>query len=341
MKISAVIPTRNRPAYIQPLLDNIALQTYPVAEIIIVDASDDLHYKDDIAEKFSAVPLRWIASEASVCIQRNLGIAQATSPWIFLCDDDMRFPKDYVETLVNTISQHPECAAASGLFMQLENDTWVYRYPFKNFRGLLWAYVFRLSVWGEVKGMNVSALVRPAYARLCKFYECLGNSVSVGGWPVITNFDTPFFVTKTYSLGSSLIKKEMLQASPFDEVLDPSGIGDNYGVALAFPNDAAIVVTHRTQTYNAKAPENRLEYALAYYRRILALHYFLTTNARFKKSNRRWLAWSLVGLLMSFAVKGQLRLAYANLKALILIARNRNPYVEGAAKNKKVVRPSL
>src|SRR5687768_4696376 len=100
MKISVIIPTRNRASHIKTLLTNLQAQTYSPSEIIIVDSSDDKKYKDDIFMEFQLLPLIWIDSEASVCVQRNKGVQLAKNPWIFLCDDDIRIPDDYIDQLI-------------------------------------------------------------------------------------------------------------------------------------------------------------------------------------------------------------------------------------------------
>jgi glycosyltransferase involved in cell wall biosynthesis len=46
------------------------------------------------------LPIQYILSEKSVCIQRNIGIRKAETPWVFLCDDDVEVPPDYLQQLV-------------------------------------------------------------------------------------------------------------------------------------------------------------------------------------------------------------------------------------------------
>lgn len=341
MKISAVIPTRNREYSIRTLLSNLKRQTYTLSEVIIVDSSDNKGYRENILKEFSSLPLHWIDSEPSVCVQRNKGIQFASSSWIFLCDDDIQIPDDYIEQLVLFIENHPKCNSVSGLFMQTENNDWVYSYPFKNFSSLLWAYIFKLSVWGSVDNLKVSNFLAPIYNYLCKYYKKLGNSLTDAGWPVLTQLDEPHFTTSTYSLGSNLIKKEWLKNSPYEEVLDPHGYGDNYGVALGFPMKNSIHVTHSTKAYNSKAAENRQENSVAYFRRLLALHYFLSTRKEFTLKNRIWFLWSLLGNQILFLVKKRSRLTRANYEAMKLIIKNKNPYLLGARNGWRIVKPTF
>jgi hypothetical protein len=62
-----------------------------------------------------------------------------------------------------------------------------------------------------------------------------GNHISKAGWPVISDFSGDYFKTPLYSLGASLVRRDWLLRSPFDEVLDRHGIGEHYGVIAGFP----------------------------------------------------------------------------------------------------------
>jgi hypothetical protein len=164
--------------------------------------------------------------------------------------------------------------------------------------------------------------------------------MTIAGWPVITQLDKPYFTTQTYSLGSSITKRTWLIESPYDEVLDPSGIGDNYGVTLGFMNGQGMYVTHSTYSHNYRAKDNRLEASTAYFRRILALHYYLMTRKGFTANNRRWFVWSLLGNVLLSVGKLKFHLVKANVKAIVLILMNKNPYVVGKKDGRKIIKPT-
>ena len=115
MQISVVIPTCNRKARLLSLLQNPERSSYPLQEVIIVDSGDDRLTSAEYAA-FKTLNVRYVSSEKSVCIQRNTGIRMAQSPWIFLCDDDIEIPADYLEKLTLHTGRHfeagvPRCAA--------------------------------------------------------------------------------------------------------------------------------------------------------------------------------------------------------------------------------------
>ena len=96
---------------------------------------------------------------------------------------------------------------------------------------MLYRYIFKLSIWGTLQNDTNGLFGK----RINEYYYKKGNDISKAGWPVITNFCGNYFKTPLYGLGASLIKKEWLIHSPFDETLDRHGIGDNYGVAAKLP----------------------------------------------------------------------------------------------------------
>jgi glycosyltransferase involved in cell wall biosynthesis len=339
MEISIVIPSRKRLHHLRALLGCIAAQTFAAAEVIVVDSSDDKSYGDQLKQEFPELKIIWIDSIPSVCIQRNLAIQEAKGSWVFLCDDDIEIPKDYLEKLVNYIDAHPSCGVVSGALYQVHNGRWVESYPPKNFADLLWRYIFQLSVWGDISKIKTPLLLKPLGPIVKNFYCKRGNSISLAGWPLITQWKEDHFQTTFYSLGANLVKREWLLNSPYDEVLDPGGIGDNYGVTLGFPGTNIIHVVRTVHAYHHMSNENRLAEAIAYYRRILALHYFLKRGE--KRSAIPWLIWSLAGSLIIHLFKADMQKCRACLKATAKIASGKNPYWKGHLANKKVVEPQL
>jgi glycosyltransferase involved in cell wall biosynthesis len=296
--------------------------------VIVVDSGEDRLSAVDIS-LFNNLHIHNISSERSVCIQRNVGINLARSPWIFLCDDDMEPPADYLLKLVEHLKLHPETNAVSGLILQKESDKWTGSYPIHSGMLLLWKYFFQLSIWGPVEIKRSGFIIK----RIRKYYSNKGNHLSKAGWPVITNFTGDYFNTPVYGLGASLIKKECLLNSPFDEVLDRHGIGDNYGVAVKFPNQ--IHVLNNAFVYHHQEIINRLQNRIVYFRRALALDYFRQTIPALKSIKKRWLLWSLTGNFFFYIFTVQLFMIQPALKAILKIMLNKNPYVKAALMHKK------
>ncbi len=338
MDISVVIPTRNRPDRVRNALSSLAQQTLPPAEVIVVDASDEgLYGLGALAKDFPTLPLISLSSRPSVCIQRNKGIEAATSDWIFLCDDDIELPQDHFQQLADHVANHPRCSAVAGRLRQLESGVWVDEYPPRKFSTALYQFVFQLSVWGPIDGVMTNRLTRPLLAWMKEWYRRRGNRDSLAGWPLITQWRRPCFTARFYSLGADLIRREFLLSTPYDLVLDPGGIGDNYGVALGLPNGIDII--DGTYALHHREQHNRVNQKIAYYRRILALHYFV--RARFPNATvtTLWLCWSIIGLSMLQLRRLDIAALKLSAKAFFQIVAGRNPYVVAKNEGKTVVSP--
>ncbi|MEI9807339.1 MAG: glycosyltransferase family 2 protein [Bacteroidota bacterium] len=333
--ISVVIPTCDRSARLLSLLHDLDRSSYPVDEVIIVDAGDDRLLPEQYTV-FRNLNIRYISAEKSVCIQRNTGIKIARSPWVFLCDDDIEVPVDYLQVLVSHIHMHPEAGAISGHWLQKEGEDWKATYPVHSSRTLLWKFIFQLGIWGEINCSSHDIFTR----KVKEYYQRKGNHISKAGWPVNTDFTGDYSICPVYSLGASLVKKEWLVHSPYDEVLDRHGIGDNYGVAVDLPVPG-IHIFHRAFVYHHLEPANRLKRSLQYYRRTLALAYFVKTKPGLKHIKKYRIIWSLAGNLLGFLYARDGMMIRAALKSMAKIAFNKNPYVIAGKTNKKVTEPSL
>jgi glycosyltransferase involved in cell wall biosynthesis len=325
---------------ISRVLQTLKDQILQPEEIIIVDASDPEIRIEDVVNLFKDIPVKFMASPvASVCAQRNIGVRMAKQDWIFLCDDDLELDTNYLQEIHKHIINNPESGAVSGRFLQQEQAEWVGEYPVTGFADLLWRFLFQLSIWGDINKVS-SAFPGSIILRWIKnFYSRRSNSLTKAGWPLITSWSVDQLDTTVYSLGASVVRKDWLLRSPYDEVLDPSGIGDNYGVALGLPYKRSIRVIGSTAAYNHRAVENRLDRPLAYFRRVLALHYFIKKNKNFGQTTVIWFVWSIIGNLALAILKRDSLMIRANRKVLVLILTGKNPYRLASLRGEKIIKP--
>ena len=317
--ISVVIPTCNRRISLLRLLHDLNQSSYPLSEVIIVDSGDTPLLPADLLS-FPNLELHYLRTERSVCVQRNKGIQTARSSWIFLCDDDIEMPPDYLTRLMAHAQSHPDAVALSGLILQKDKEGWQSMYPVRSPFELYWKFIFRLGIWGEIQCQG------PLVKKIKNYYRQRGNHLSAAGWPVLTEFSGDSFTTPVYGLGASLVQREWLLASPYDETLDPHGIGDNYGVAAGFPPNS-IHVLNSAFVYHHQETVNRLQRPLQYERRVLALDYFVQTKPALYQVKRRWLILSLIGNLLGFLAARDFRMIWPALRSSWQIATGRNPYL--------------
>lgn len=333
MDISVVIPTCNRKTRLLSLLHNLDNSTLSVKEVIIVDSGEDRLTDTDLAV-FTKLTIKYIFSEKSVCIQRNKGIAFATSEWIFLCDDDIEVPDDYLKKLEQHINDLPEAGAVSGSVLQKEKDKWVAHYVERSGLKLSWKYFFQLGYWGTIECPD-----NFLFRKIKKNYQGNENHLSKAGWPVLTHFSGKYYTTPMFGLGASLIKKEWLLNSLYDEVLDSHGIGDHYGVTAGFPGKIHIVTD--AFVYHHQEKINRLESSVQYYRRALALDHFIIKGKVLSHIKKRWLVWSLFGNFIEAVFSLNTLMLKPTFKSLYIVALGKNPYTKAAKENLKTIEPKL
>ena len=295
----------------------------------MVDASDVPPAAEELRQRHPGLPLTCLYSEPSVCVQRNLGIRQVTSPLVFVCDDDMIVPPTYVATLRQYMLQHPEVAAASGLVVEPGQATdHLSQYPVKSVGELLFRFIFQLSVWGAIDHLQPSWIGRLPLALLRRYYAWRNNGLSAAGWPEITCFEPPAFRTRVWGLGASLLRRQWLGEQPYDEMFDRHGIGDNFDLCLRLPGERPVAVLTEAWVEHTKSTVNRLPREVSYYRRTLSLHYFLSRYPAFSRRHRLFFLWSLGGKYLESWYRGERQRAASTLHIMRLILRRRNPYVQ-------------
>jgi glycosyltransferase involved in cell wall biosynthesis len=320
VNVSVVVPTRNRRNRLLALLGNLERSTHPIVDVVVVDSSDEPLAETDCA-RFPGLRLEYVATKVrSVCAQRNAGIRRAQGSWVFLCDDDMEVPSNYLARIADHVLAHPEAGAVSGLVLEEQGGRWRSEHPVTSRLGLLWRYVFQLGVWGpiEVRG--------PIVDLIAERYRRRGNHISCAGWPVLVDFSGEYFRTPLYTLGASVVRKHWLLGSPYDERLDPHGLGDNYGVAIGFPREGIHILTGLAVLHH-KEQSNRLHDDEAYARRLLALHYFIKSRAELTYTSEGAFIWSLFGQVAFHAMTGNRRFTRAAWATLRTVLRGKNPYL--------------
>jgi glycosyltransferase involved in cell wall biosynthesis len=102
--VSVVIPTYNRPNFLQRALESVLKQNYKQTEIIIVDdcPSDPVR---EIVESYTDDRIEYIQHEENkgVCAARNTGIKNITGKYVSFLDDDDRWNEKKLQQQVQLI----------------------------------------------------------------------------------------------------------------------------------------------------------------------------------------------------------------------------------------------
>ncbi|MGI8917996.1 MAG: glycosyltransferase [Pyrinomonadaceae bacterium] len=127
MKVSLVVPLRNEERSLPNLLESIGRQTFPPAEIILVDGGSSDRTVELAREAATHQKIRVIeAGPATPGRGRNVGIAEASNEWVALTDAGNRLEETWLERLVSSAEADPEIDIVYGNFEPIK-DSWFTR----------------------------------------------------------------------------------------------------------------------------------------------------------------------------------------------------------------------
>jgi len=107
-KVSVIIPTHNRAAFLREALKSVWGQTYQDFELIVVDDGSE----DDTPQVVAGCDdrLRYLRLEhRGVSAARNAGLAAASAPYLAFLDSDDIWAPEMLATGIDYMETHPEC----------------------------------------------------------------------------------------------------------------------------------------------------------------------------------------------------------------------------------------
>jgi len=164
--VSVVIPCFGQAHFLSEAIESVLAQTYPHLEILVIDdASPDNASR--IASRYPGV--RCVRGEnAGMAGARNLGIRSTSGDFLIFLDSDDRLLPNAIETGMDVLAKHPECAAAIGTYQRVAQDGTPIKtheqpivrrehYPrliAENWAGFPARAVYRRAVFEHVKGFD-------------------------------------------------------------------------------------------------------------------------------------------------------------------------------------------
>jgi GT2 family glycosyltransferase len=141
--VSAIIPTKYRPADLERTVRSLFQQTILPRQLIVIDQSEGPENRGRIEKLHAELPkhlrdslkLSYVHDSTIVgpIVARNRGMKIAEGGiWAFF-DDDVCLEPTYLEELVVTYSRNPELGGVSGIITNYQPPPWPYR---------LWTNVF-------------------------------------------------------------------------------------------------------------------------------------------------------------------------------------------------------
>lgn len=192
-KISFVLPTHNRVAWVGECLQSLLEQTEEDIEVIVVnDASTDgtKEFLDDWAKKDPRVIVIHNEDNQGGGRSRNIGMNVASSPIIAVCDDDDVYAVDRAEVTLKWFDSHPES--------ELVNYPYIRIGYFGEHLETFWGSEF------DEKGFKENGVVNYFSNPSCAFKK--SSAVAIGGYPAETKdmTDDIQFITNWVNAGKKI-----------------------------------------------------------------------------------------------------------------------------------------
>jgi GT2 family glycosyltransferase len=112
--ISIVIPTRERPGYLEVALRSVAPQASEAkAQILVIDDSTGSPGTRAIAERFGARYERH-RGPLGLNVARNTGVDRSQGELVVFLDDDIQVKEGWLDALVDAVGAHPEIEVFTG-----------------------------------------------------------------------------------------------------------------------------------------------------------------------------------------------------------------------------------
>ncbi|URC13069.1 glycosyltransferase family 2 protein [Flavobacterium sp. B183] len=121
--VSYIIPTMMRQNFTLSLLDDLVNQSYPVSQVIVVDATPK-EQRNEVLYQEKRYPfeliVKWQETKGS-CRARNEAIDLCTGDYIVFGDDDIRFKSDFIENHLKVLQTY-KTYANNGLDIRADNE---------------------------------------------------------------------------------------------------------------------------------------------------------------------------------------------------------------------------
>ncbi|MHA1833452.1 MAG: glycosyltransferase family 2 protein [Candidatus Baldrarchaeia archaeon] len=164
MRISVVIPTKNRFNNLVGVIRSLLAQSIRPNEIIIVDDSDgEVYHKSkkylrNLKIENNEIKIFHLKGTGEgVNSARNLGVDKATGDIVLFLDDDVILGKDYIKAILEVYLRYPHVGGVGGV---------IQNYPKTNIVDRFFTRIFFLSNWADNKAYLLPSGF-PCHLRYC------------------------------------------------------------------------------------------------------------------------------------------------------------------------------
>lgn len=122
--VSIIIPSYNRPDFLERLLESITKISYTNIEVVIVDDNSTCDYSSAINYFLSKIHITYIKNERNLYAEksRKKGFASSTGQYVVFCDDDdYYYDTDFLKKAVKLLIEHDNLSFVSyNAFKQIQ-----------------------------------------------------------------------------------------------------------------------------------------------------------------------------------------------------------------------------
>lgn len=288
LKVTAIIPTKNRPSDLQGVVRSLLSQTTLPQSVVVIDQSDDTEsqrlVRAELAERTVAPELRYVhdVSIRSLARARNRAMQIADGDvWLFL-DDDVVLEPQFIEALVAGYRDHPDATGVSGIITNYARPRFGYR---------LWSWAFMRGPFRDER--------QPIYWRADK----LRNS--------------PPIRVQRFGGGLMSFRAEAVRKTLFDEELLGVSDGEDVDFCLRLGPRAKLLIAPGARLAHYHSAAGRLQDH--WLRRMVRGNVFLyRKNWRRGIANRLCYTWFMLGCGLVGAVGSARRLSLDPYRALLV-----------------------
>lgn len=122
-RLTAVVLTYDRRDLLDVILPSLERQTIEELRVLVVDNGSRDGSAGYVRERWPAFELLELPRNIGVAAALNRGVAQVSSEFVALLNNDLELEPDYLELLVQALERHPEAGSAAGKMLSFSDRT--------------------------------------------------------------------------------------------------------------------------------------------------------------------------------------------------------------------------
>lgn len=125
MKVTVIIPNYNGKHFMDPCMEALAAQTCQDFEILVIDNASSDGSVEFIRENYPDTKLLVMESNLGFSGAVNVGIREATTPYVLLLNNDTKVKSDFVAEMVKAIESSGKIFSVSSKMVQMYHPDWI------------------------------------------------------------------------------------------------------------------------------------------------------------------------------------------------------------------------